>query len=215
MYVVIQTSEKRNVHDGNVCSIWGDPHFRTFDGYRYNFMGFCSYHALSWCGPKNNGPLVTIDTKNHRQQVGIGNGGKHTRISSIRMRRRGPATNFVEVFSSCEAEITKNGVTEKFLPEDYPVKFGPGGNLGELTWVDHVITLKVRLRYTAVFDCKEHRLDIELDPFIRDIAPNNVCGLCGNYNANKYDDLPGGKTVEEWATDYKDPESGCGPAPGS
>lgn len=42
---------------GARCGAVGDPHYTTFDGLRYNFMGHCTYTLLK---TKN----ITIDAEN-------------------------------------------------------------------------------------------------------------------------------------------------------
>ena len=42
----------------------GDPHFRTFDGYFYNFMGNCSYTMAKNCDIDYHHPPFEVEVTN-------------------------------------------------------------------------------------------------------------------------------------------------------
>lgn len=43
---------RKSNHVSNICSMWGNFHFKTFDGDVFQFQGTCEYNLVSDChGP--------------------------------------------------------------------------------------------------------------------------------------------------------------------
>ncbi|KAL0155908.1 hypothetical protein M9458_050171, partial [Cirrhinus mrigala] len=48
-------------HVNNVCSMWGNFHFKTFDGDFYRFKGMCEYKLVYDC--KDPSPWFSVHVK--------------------------------------------------------------------------------------------------------------------------------------------------------
>lgn len=44
-----------------VCSAWGDPHFTTCDGQKFDYMGKCVYVTAETC--RGDGPMFRIEER--------------------------------------------------------------------------------------------------------------------------------------------------------
>lgn len=54
------------VEDDAVCTVFGDPHYRTFDGRVFNFQGACKYLLTSDCRNDSFSIRVTNDARSSR-----------------------------------------------------------------------------------------------------------------------------------------------------
>ncbi|XP_077864218.1 BMP-binding endothelial regulator protein-like [Saccoglossus kowalevskii] len=184
--------------EGPHCIVKGDPHFETFDGYKYTYMGFCSYKVVAWCGEgvTRPMPLITVTTREtNPKKVG------HTQVISLILRRFG-TRHFTEVIPD-DCSFKLNGREWTTFPYIWPAH-------GSVHKEGNIFTIESYGQYKVVFDCKIHMVDIILT---HPDAIGNLCGMCGNYNGNdtETDELQGYESIDALATAFKapDPDPGC------
>lgn len=60
----MRTRNLRSTLSGDgVCTVFGDPHYRTFDGKFYSFKGPCKYQLVSDCVGRTFSIRVTNDAR--------------------------------------------------------------------------------------------------------------------------------------------------------
>ncbi|XP_022243225.1 BMP-binding endothelial regulator protein-like [Limulus polyphemus] len=151
------------VEDDGVCSVFGDPHYRTFDGRIFNYQGSCKYLLAKDCKGNKSFAIQVINDPRHSKtfswtkvvKMKIGQ-------SKIRMAR------FMKV------KVNKRKVQ---LPY---VKLGSFSVVQE----GYSIVARTNLGVKVMWDGGSF-VEVSIPPKFK----NQMCGLCGNYNDDSKDDF--------------------------
>ncbi|XP_076987983.1 IgGFc-binding protein [Tamandua tetradactyla] len=181
------------------CEAMGDPHYTTFDGRRFDFMGTCIYVLARTCGARPGLDTFAVLQEN----VAWGNGKVSvTKVVTVLV------ANFTLRLEQSKWKVTVNGVDMKF-----PVVLAGGQVRAFQHGSDAVIETHFGLRVTY-----------DLVYYVRVTVPGNyhqqLCGLCGHYNGDPKDDFrkPDGSQAgspNEFGHSWEEPVPGspCLPPP--
>uniref|UniRef100_A0A9L0T1W2 Mucin 2, oligomeric mucus/gel-forming n=1 Tax=Equus caballus TaxID=9796 RepID=A0A9L0T1W2_HORSE len=142
-------------HGHNVCSTWGDFHYKTFDGDVFRFPGLCDYNFASDCRDTYKEFAVHL-------KRGPGRKGGHPQVEYILLTVKDDT-----VYLTPELAVL-NGAKVS-TPHYSP------GLLIERN--DAYTKVYSRAGLTLMWD-REDSLMLELDSKFQ----NHTCGLCGDYN---------------------------------
>ncbi|XP_069552328.1 IgGFc-binding protein isoform X1 [Brachyistius frenatus] len=188
-------NERCSVNDGEracraishaTCTASGDPHYRTFDGRKYDFQGTCVYQLVGLCSQQSGLVPFKVTVQNdHRGSKAV----SYTRT----------------------VKFSIYGVTLT-ISREYPYRVLLDGQLASLP-LDYNNELVVFLsgRSAVVKTVAGITVTFDWRSKVSVTLPSNykgaVCGLCGNYNGKAQDDLTmqngqtapnGAKLGESW-----------------
>ncbi|XP_045702795.1 IgGFc-binding protein isoform X1 [Phyllostomus hastatus] len=181
------------------CQASGDPHYTTFDGRRFDFMGTCVYVLARTCGTRPGLEQFTVLQENeewNNKKVSV------TKVITVQV------ANFTLRLEQNKWKVTVNGVDMK-----PPVVLAEGRVRAFQEGSDMVIKTDFGLR--VVYDLVYN---------VRVTVPGNyykqLCGLCGDYNGDPKDDFqkPDGSQAanpNEFGNSWEEkvPGSPCLPPP--
>ncbi|KAG5855800.1 hypothetical protein ANANG_G00000440 [Anguilla anguilla] len=151
------------------CWAMGDPHYRTFDGRYFNFMGTCTYIIAKNCQANDGLPPFEVETHNENR-------------GNIRVSYVGLVT--VKVYGvTINVARSENGLVRI----DY--------SLYRLPVVLKQDKLKLFQRGQSVVIETEFGLTVQYDwesyivVTLSGAFAGKVCGMCGNFNGNPNDDF--------------------------
>ncbi|XP_035683940.1 uncharacterized protein LOC118420950 [Branchiostoma floridae] len=158
------------------CSAWGDPHFTSFDGTKYDFQGPCRYTFTKDCA--NDAFIVEVQHVPARWRPSV------SIVREVYVIAYGYEIGLLQ-----GKVVTVNGPTR--LPS-----FDLANGKIEVTMSPSFVRVELTELCVVILYNGVHEIKVEVPSNYR----NRVCGLCGNYNGIQSDDkeMPDGNFASNW-----------------
>jgi hypothetical protein len=147
----------------SVCTVFGDPHYKTFDGKFFSFQGSCKYQ-------------LTADCVDHTFSIRVTNDARSTKFSSWTKTVTLKMLN-VKINLGQKLRVKVNG-TRVNLPYKLLNVVNIAKGQDDEIYVDTALGIKL------IWDGYSF---LQVEAPVR--YKNKLCGLCGNYNNIWRDDL--------------------------
>ncbi|KAM7138221.1 IgGFc-binding protein-like isoform 5-T5 [Macrochelys suwanniensis] len=170
------------------CWGWGDPHYHTFDGLKFDFQGTCTYTMAKYCGHDRSLEPFTIDEKND-------NRGSQA-ISFLRVTNIYVYGYNISIYKREVGKVRLNGVITSL-----PVTLSDGKIRVYQSGFSAVLLTDFGLRVA-------YNWDWHLVITLPSSYYGATCGLCGNFNQNPEDDMTSASgsrvsSIVGWAASWK------------
>ncbi|XP_021564356.1 mucin-2-like, partial [Carlito syrichta] len=142
-------------HGHNVCSTWGDFHYKTFDGDIFRFPGLCDYNFASDCRDSYKEFAVHLKRS-------LGRDGGHPQVESILLTVKDDT-----IYLTRQLVVVNGAMVST-----------PHYSSGLLVERNDAYTKVYSRAGLALMWNREDSLMLELDSRFR----NHTCGLCGDFN---------------------------------
>ncbi|CAI6372010.1 unnamed protein product [Macrosiphum euphorbiae] len=145
-----------------VCTVFGDPHYRTYDGKFFSFQGPCKYLLSADCVGRTFSIRVTNDARNTKNSAWTKN---------ISLRIGGLKVNLGE-----NKRIKING-------QRVSVPYKRNNEL-IISNMNDTVLVETRIGVSIIWDGRGF-----LEVSVSSRYKGSLCGLCGNFNSVPRDDM--------------------------
>nr|XP_060638850.1 zonadhesin [Anolis sagrei ordinatus] len=159
-----------------ICTISGDPHYTTYDGRLFHFMGTCTYLLSTVCNATAGLPTFRVQATNEHR-------GANKQVSYVK-------SVSVEVYGTEIVLLKARRVTVNGQRVTLPVSLAE-----DRVWVrlsGTFVLVQTDFGLSVRFD-GNHHAEVSVPPSYY----GYLCGLCGNYNGEVSDDnlMPDGTSA--------------------
>ncbi|KAG9341766.1 hypothetical protein JZ751_018488 [Albula glossodonta] len=158
---------QRGTH--GLCLVQGDPHYTTFDGRRFDFEGTCIYLLAAHCPSTGSLPNFRIEVQNEKRD---GKGASYSKV--IKMQVHG-----------YNIQISWDQM-DRVLVNSLLLRLPSVLSLGKVKMYKTGLSLYVECDFGLVLSYNWNNLVTLAMPMAFSGA---TCGICGNFNGDKNDDL--------------------------
>lgn len=145
-----------------ICTVFGDPHYKTFDGKFYSFQGSCKYQLVSDCINNSFSIRISNDARNTSHS-------SWTRTATLRI-------GGIKFNMGKKMRIKVNG---QRITLPHKVK-----GVAEVTRTNGSVMLIADIGIQMLWDG-----DGFLEVTVSSAYKGKLCGLCGNFNSVARDDM--------------------------